>query len=137
MDVYCHWTDVCCYRMDVYCHRTDVCFLRHVRSVCAALDRHCAMLDAYVPHWLCHIIVCLSPPFLLPVRERITTSEDGESIIEQDLVKAAPLIKSPGYNLLNDDPGAYSDGEDFDGFCPDREWPNEGLASQPAPVPTL
>ena len=26
--------------------------------------------------------------------------------------------------------------EDFDGFCPDREWPNEELASQLAPVPT-
>ena len=76
------------------------------------------------------------PPFLLPVRERVITSEDGESIIERDLVQAAPLIKSPGYDLLNDNPGYYSDGEDFDGFCPDREWPNEELASQPAPVPT-
>ena len=41
-----------------------------------------------------------------------------------------------GYDLLNDDPGAYSDGEDFDGFCPDREWPDEELASHPAPVST-
>ena len=75
-------------------------------------------------------------PLLLPVRESIITSEDGESIIERDLVKAAPLIKSPGYDLLNDNPGVYSDGEDFDGFCPDREWPNEELASQLAAVPT-
>ena len=76
-------------------------------------------------------------PFLLSVKEKVITSEDGESIIEWDLVKSAPLIKSPGYNLLNDDPEVYSDGDDFDGFCPDREWPNEELASQPAPVPTL
>ena len=95
----------------------------------------CTMLGAYVPHWLCHITVCLSSPFLLPVKERVITSEDGESIIEWDLVKTAPLIKSLGHDLLNDDPGVYSDGEDFDGFCPDREWPNEELASQPAPVP--
>ena len=75
--------------------------------------------------------------FLLSVKENVITSEDGESIIEWDLVKAAPLIKSPGYDLLNDDPVVYSDGEDFDGFCPDREWPNEELASQLPPVPTL
>ena len=96
----------------------------------------CSVLGAYALHWLHRITVCLSSPFLLLVRERVITSKDGESIIERDLVKAAPLIKSPGYDLLNDDPGVYSDGEDFDGFCPDREWPNEELASQPAPVPT-
>ena len=79
---------------------------------------------------------CLPFSLFLLVRESVITLDDGESIIEWDLVKAAPLIKSPGYDFLNDDPGVYSDGEDFDGFCPDREWPNEELASQPAPVPT-
>ena len=73
------------------------------------------MLVAYAPHWLHHITVGLSS-FLLPVREKVITTEDGESVIEQDLVKVAPLVMSPGYDLLNDDPGAYSDGEDFDGF---------------------
>ena len=96
----------------------------------------CSALGAYALHWLHRITVCLSSPFFLTVRERVITSKDGESIIEWDLVKAAPLIKSPGYDLLNDDPGVYSDGENFDGFCPDREWPNEELASQLAPVPT-
>ena len=75
-------------------------------------------------------------PRLLPVKEKVVTTEDGESLIEKDLVKVVPLVKSPGYDLLNDDPGAYSDGEDFDGFCPDREWPDEELASHPAPVST-
>ena len=97
----------------------------------------------YVHHigYICATLVALHNgwsffPFLFPVREKVITSEDGESVIEWDLVKAAPLIKSLGYNLLNDDPGVYSDGEDFDGFCPDREWPDEELASQPAPVST-
>ena len=75
--------------------------------------------------------------FLLPVKEKVITSEDGESIIERDLVKAASLVKSPGYSLQNEDPAVYSDEEDFDGFCPDREWPDEEQVSQPAPVPTL
>ena len=93
------------------------------------------MWVACVPHWLHHITVGLSS-FLLPVREKVITTEDGKSVIEWDLVKVAALVKSPGYDLLNDDPCAYSDGEDFDGFCPDREWPDEELASHPAPVPT-
>ena len=81
-------------------------------------------LVVVVPHWFyVHHIGCICTalvaphngwsffPFLLPVREKFITSEDGKSIIDQDLVKSAPLIKSPGYNLLNDDPGVYSDGE--------------------------
>ena len=40
--------------------------------------------------------------------------------IEWELVKVAPLGKSLGYDLLIGDPGVYSDGGDFDGFCPDR-----------------
>ena len=84
--------------------------------------------------WLCHITVCCFI-FLLPVKEKIVTTEDGESVIEWDLVKVAPFIKSPGYDLLSDDPGVYSDGADFDEFCPDREWPDKELASHPDPAP--
>ena len=94
----------------------------------------CTASVLYAPHWLRHIMVCCFI-FLLPVKEKIVTTEDGESVIEWDLVKVAPLIKSLGYDLLNDDPGVYSDGGDFDGFCPDREWPDEELASHPDPVP--
>ena len=50
--------------------------------------------------------------FLLPVREKVITTEDGESVIEWDLVKVALLVKSPGYDVLNDDSSAYSDGEE-------------------------
>ena len=74
-------------------------------------------------------------PFYFLSKERIITTEDGESVIEWDLVKVTPLVKSPGYDLLNDDPDVYSDGGDFDGFCPDREWPDEELASHPDPAP--
>ena len=97
----------------------------------------------YVPCWLCCITECHFA-FLFLVKERIITTEDGESVIEWDLVKVAPLVKSQGYDLLNDDPDVYSDGGDFDGFCPNREWPDEGLAShpdltsisQPSPAPS-
>ena len=65
-----------------------------------------------------------------------TKIRHGESVIEWDLVKVAPLVKSPGYDLLNDNLGVYSDGEDFNGFCPDREWPDEELASHLDPAPT-
>ena len=90
---------------------------------------------------ICTVLVALHNgwsffPLLLPVKETVVTTEDDESLIERNLVKVAPLVKSPGYDLLNDDPGAYSDGEDFDGFCPDREWPDEELANHPAPVST-
>ena len=74
----------------------------------------CAMLVALHNGWS-------SFPLLLPVKETVVTTKDGESLIEWDLVKVAPLVKSPGYGLRNDDTGAYSGGEDFDGFCPDRE----------------
>ena len=74
--------------------------------------------------------------FLLLVKKKVITSEDGESLIECDLVKVAPLVKSPGYSLQNEDPAVYSDGEDFDNFCPDREWPDEELVNQPTPAST-
>ena len=74
--------------------------------------------------------------FVLPVKENVITTEDGESLIERDLVKVAPLVKSPGYSLQNEDLSVYSDGEDFDSFCPDREWPDEELVNQPAPAST-
>ena len=81
-----------------------------------------------VLRWLyVHCVGCICTalvgffPLLLPVKETVVTTKDGESLIEGDLVKVAPLVKLPGYNLLNDDLGAYSDGEDFDGFCPDRQ----------------
>ena len=41
------------------------------------------------------------------------TSSKGECHLECDLVKVAPLVKSPGYSLQNEDPSVYSDGEDF------------------------
>ena len=95
--------------------------MHHVGCVCATL---------VVPHhnW--------SFSFVFPVKENVITTEDGESLIERDLVKAAPLVKSPGYSLQNEDPSVYSDGEDFDSFCPDREWPDEELVNQPAPAST-
>ena len=88
-----------------------------------------------------HRIGCAAPQlvflfFLLPVKEKVITSEDGEFLIECDLIKVAPLVKSPGYSLQNEDPAVYSDGEDFDSFCPDREWPDEELVNQPPPAST-
>ena len=66
----------------------------------------------------------------------LSPTEDGDSLIEHNLVKVAPLVKSPGYSLQNEDLSVYSDGEDFDSFCPDREWPDEELVNQPAPAST-
>ena len=107
------------------------------------------MLVTVAPRWfrtLCVGCICtaLVAPhhnwsffsFVLPVKENVITSEDGESLIERDLVKMAPLVKCPGYSLQNEDPSVYSDGEDFDSFCPDREWPDEELVNQPAPAST-
>ena len=41
------------------------------------------------------------------------------------------MIKSPGY----DDFDIFSDGDDFDKFVPEREWPDEALPSPPQPTP--
>ena len=100
----------------------------------------CAALVVVVLHWFhIHRVGCTALwnviAFLFPVKERIITTKDGESVIEWDLVKVVPLVKSPGYALLNNDPDVYGDEGDFDGFCPDREWPDEELASHPDPAP--
>ena len=95
----------------------------------------CTTLVAYVLHWLHRIMVGLSSLFYFQSEKELLPQKMA-SLIEWDLVKVAPLVKSPGYDLLNDDPGAYSDGKDFDGFFPDREWPDDELASHPVLVST-
>ena len=69
------------------------------------------------------------------VKESVATGETGEAHIERDLIVTAPLIKSPGYRLQDDDPAIFSDGDDFDKFVPEREWPDEALPSLPQPTP--
>ena len=50
-------------------------------------------------------------------------------------MERAPLIRSPGYNLQDDDPGIILDGDDFDKFVPEREWSDKALPSPPQPAP--
>ena len=109
-------------------------FLCCISYVCTASIVY-APCGLHVHHVGCAALWLVFLPFYFQ-SERRSSLEDGESVIEWDLVKVAPLVKSPGYYLLNDNPGVYSDGEDFNGFCPDREYPDEELASHPAPVPT-
>ena len=68
------------------------------------------------------------------VKESVATDETGEAHIERDQIVTAPLIKSPGYSLQDDDPAIFSDGDDFDKFVPEREWPDEALPSPPQPT---
>ena len=75
--------------------------------------------------------MCHFSSLSISVKELVLTDEAGEAHIERDLVETAPLIKSPGYNLQDDDPGIFSDGDDFDKFVPEREWPDEALPSPP------
>ena len=69
------------------------------------------------------------------VKESVATGETEEAHIERDLIVTAPLIKSPGYRLQDDDPAIFSDGDDLDKFVPEREWPDEALPSLPQPTP--
>ena len=77
----------------------------------------------------------------ISVKESVATDETGEAHIERDLIETAPLIKAPGYNLQDNDPDIFSDGDDFDKFVLEREWPDEALpfppqpTQQPAPQP--
>ena len=73
--------------------------------------------------------------FLFSVKESVVTDETGEAHIERDLIETAPLVKSPGYSLQEDDPSIFSDGEDFDRFVSERELPDEALPSPPQPTP--
>ena len=101
----------------------------------------CAALVVNVPHWfyMCHIgcatLQCVVLSFYFQLRRKVLLQKMGSLSLSGTWEKVAPLIKSPGYDLLNDDPGVHSDGGDFDGFCPDREWPDEELASHPDPAP--
>ena len=106
----------------------------HILSLCHASHGHVASV-AHALCQLCHTTVDPSSP-PPQVREKAITTEDGESVIEQDLVKVAPPGKFPGYDPLNNNPGAHSDGEDPDGLCPDRKQPYEEPASHPASVST-
>ena len=88
---------------------------------------------------LCWFTTCVVFPLLsIPVKESVITDETGETHIERDLVTTAPLIKSPGFSLQDDDLAIFSDGDDFDKFVPEREWPDEALPSPPqlTPQPT-
>ena len=79
--------------------------------------------------------MCHFSSLSISVKESVATDETGEAHIERDLIDTAPLIKALGYTLQDDDPGIFSDGDDFDKFIPEREWPDEALLSPPQPTP--
>ena len=100
----------------------------------AVLDICCATLDISTLCWL----IVLNVSFFslsISVKESVSPDETGEAHIKRDLVETAPLIKSPWYNLQDDDPSIFLDGDDFDKFVPEREWPDEALPSPPQPAP--
>ena len=88
-----------------------------------------------MPHWFTVLNVLFSLFLSILVKKSVATDEAGEAHIERDLIVTAPLIKSPGYRLQDDDPAIFSDGDDFDKLVPEREWPDEALPSPPQPTP--
>ena len=92
------------------------------------------MLDIFAP---CHLTVLKHhfSSLFISVKESVATDETGEDHIERDLIETAPLIKAPGYNLQDNEPDIFSDGDDFDKFVLERKWPDEALPSPPQPTP--
>lgn len=55
---------------------------------------------------------------------------DGNLVFHDYTHETQDIIQSPGYELQDDDPAVYTDGEDIDHFQPRREWPDRSLPTQ-------
>ena len=58
------------------------------------------------------------------VKKTTGTDDEGYVVMNTSTLAVDPLIKSPGYDIKQEDPSIYDDHLDPDHFCPRREWPD-------------
>ena len=71
---------------------------------------------------------------MFSVRKHVEEGEDGILKETHDVLAVGPLETAEGYNLAEEDPKVFDDGDDPDNFNPQRVWPHLPLPQVQASI---